>query len=166
MADSKDLPIFKPEKYTWLKQQVPLDLLDIDEQIMKMPTLLQECGECAAQAIEIKDSAKEDLEIVKSRMAARLRGIDYKGKSRSETMIQTEIPLESEYQVALQELRDARLDASLWQNLMNTLEKKNFSIHTAGGYINSGLISVPYLLEKRRTAIREVKPKVREQVVS
>lgn len=151
-------PIFKVEKYRWLKQRVRLDLLFIDEDIMELPVLLQECGEITATALEIRESTKTDLEKAESLAAERFRTPDDKGKVRSEAAISTMIALDSEYQKLQQDLSIARLDAGLWSNLMDVLRSKSALVRASADLIQAGFISTTYYTDKRKKDMRNIPP--------
>src|SRR5271157_4364096 len=92
ITDNDCLPSFRPEKYRWLRAQISLDLMEMDEAVMQKSVLIQEAGECCALANEIRESAKDELEQMKAQVAEYLRGQEYKGKQRSESMIDSQLP--------------------------------------------------------------------------
>jgi hypothetical protein len=148
------VPTFKPEKYIWLRQRVRLDLLYIDEDIQELPVLLQECGEITAAALEKRESTKADLQKVEAVVADSLRGIETAGKMRSETAIASMTPLDPEFQSIQAELSTARLDASLWTNLMDTLRSKSSLVRVAADLIQASFISTSYYTDKRKKDMR------------
>ncbi len=163
----RNQPLFKPDVYEWIKQHTTIDLLNIDDEVSQMPTLLQECGECAAFAAEIRDAAKDELEKAKAEAAEwyRTTPLD-NGKDRSETAIASQIPLDKTYRQRQQELSDARVDASLWQNLYEAVKTKNFSLRTTADLIVSGYLTQDHILQRRRKDIRRANPKVESKVPS
>lgn len=148
-------PVFKVEKYRWLKQRVRLDLLYIDEDIQELPVLLQEAGEITATALEIRESTKTDLEKAESLAAERFRQPDDKGKIRSETAIATMIALDPDYQKLQQDLSIARLDAGLWMNIMEVLRSKSTLVRASADLIQAGFISTSYYTDKRKKDMRK-----------
>jgi hypothetical protein len=150
------VPRHKPDKYTWLKQYTPIDLLTIDEQITQMPVLIQECGECTSQAIEIREMAKSDLERIGAIVSNQLRSqLDGKGNPPSEQKIGSKLPAEAEYIEALASLSEARLDAGLWTSLMEALRVKSSSLKVSADLMVSGYITQSSILARRRSDLRE-----------
>ena len=148
-------PTFQVEKYRWLRQRAKLDLLYIDEDIQELPVLLQEAGEITATAIEIRETLKNDLDIQEAVVANNLRqATDEKGKSKSETTIASMIALDSKYQQIQKDLSIARLDAGLWQNIMETIRSKSSLVRASADLIQAGFISTTYYLDKRKKDIR------------
>lgn len=156
MPDSTN-PTFRPDRYEWLKYQAALDLTDIDEELMRIAVLIQEAGECSALANEIRETAKDDVEQAKAHVAGELREIPYKNKQRSESMIDTEIPLNEGYRNSLRQLSQARMDAALWATVVEALRVKSMQIRTAADLLTSGFITTDYIRDKRRREIREAK---------
>lgn len=151
-------PNFKREKYLWLRRQLEVDQLNIDTDLMEIPVLLQEVGEMTAFSLEIRDSAKEALEITKAEIADELRKTpDENGKTRSESTITSLLPLDPKYKQRLAELSEARLDATLWQSLSNAMQRKDSAIRVTADLITCAYISRDYILGKRRSEIRNVK---------
>jgi hypothetical protein len=143
-------PVYAVEKYRWLKQQRQLELLDLETEVMRMPVLLQECGELTAIAIEIRESAKDEVEKVKAKV-----GADLRDGNRSETAIDKMIPLDPRYTEAQAVLSETRLDASLWQSLMESLRTKSSGMRVAADLIGVGFITQASIMQKRRREIRE-----------
>jgi hypothetical protein len=153
-------PAFLQERYLFLKSQLPLDLLAIDESLERIAVLIQDAGECMAQANEIRDSAKENYTIVSAKIQANLRGQTLAGgKERSEARISSEFMVDPEYQTALTMYQDARLDAALWETVYNGLQTKSYSLRVAADAISSGFLTNNYLMDKRRAEIRGAKPR-------
>lgn len=151
-------PTFEVEKYRWIKNKLPLDLLNVDEELIELPVILQQASEFVSSAIEIRERAKDDLEQITSELADALRKVPLEGtgKFRSETQIDKQIPLSPLYRDKQDALGIARLDASLWQSLTDAIRTKSSSIRIAADLLNSGFLTPSYIREKRRKDIREV----------
>ena len=147
-------PTFAVEKYRWLRQRVRLDLLYIDEDIQELPVLLQEAGELTAAALENRESTKADLEMQESAVADRLRRPSDGSKIPSETAIASMIALDDDYKRLQQELSIARLNASLWQNLMEALRSKSALVRASADLIQASFISTSYYVDKRKKEMR------------
>jgi hypothetical protein len=144
-------PGFAVEKYRWLKQKRHLELLDLDQEVMEIPVLIQECGETTAIAIEIRESAKDDLDKIESKITVELLNT-----GKSATAVQGMIASDERYVNANALLSEARLDAGLWQSLMESLRTKSSSMRVAADLIGAGYITQSSIMEKRR---RELRPK-------
>lgn len=144
-------PEFKSEEYDFLKSHLSLDMMDLDEQVMQLPVLIQRASEAASEAIEIRETAKDDLELAQSIAADKLRGVQTpKGKWRTETQITSEIPIDSDVQKKKEALSLARLDASLWQSLVEGFRSKNSAIRVVADLLNAGYMTPASIQEKRR----------------
>jgi len=159
---SKDVaPSFLTDRYTFLKSQLPLDLLSLDEALERMPVLIQDAGECLAQANEIRDSSKENMNLVSAQVQGELRGqLLPGGKERSETRIYSEAPTHQDFIKAQNAYQEARLDAALWETIFNGLQTKSYSLRVAADAISAGFLTTNFLVDKRREEIRKVQPRV------
>lgn len=155
-VDGRAVPDFRPEQYQFLRNQLGLDLLSLDDEVTRIPVLLQEAAEITAIAVEIREQAKEDLDRVCAEIGNYLRIPDDKGKMRSETQIGSMLAAEKDYIKATEELRQARLDAALWQALTEGLRVKSSAIKTAVDLIVSGWITSDSIVAKRRKDMRQV----------
>lgn len=155
--DGRAIPNFKPEKYVFLRNHLGLDLLNIDQDLIEISVLVQEASENTAIAIEIRESAKEDVERVSAELSAYFRIPDDKGKVRSETQITTLIPMEDAYKTALTSLSEARLDAGLWMSLTDALRTKSSAIRVTTDLIVAGYLTSNSIVDKRHRDMRNVK---------
>lgn len=157
-SDYGIVPTFRPTEYVWLKQRLKIDLLSIDEEIIEMPGLIQQAGELTATAIEIRETAENELKHTIAHTAEYLRTTPTpKGKSRSETQIQSEVGLSDDVKAKQNSLGEARLDASLWMALTESLRRKDSGIRVVADLLNSGFLTASSVLDKRRKEIRNAK---------
>lgn len=133
-----------------------MDLIDIDEELIRMPVLIQDAGESCAIANELRESAKEEFERMKAHIAQQVREAPTTGKARSETMIESQLPLYEPYKLKQTELGQARLDAALWMTIIEALRAKSMAMRVAADLLNSGFITSDHVRNKRRREIREV----------
>jgi len=152
--DENISPTFKKERYEWLRTKTALDLFEIDNEVIEMSVLLQEAGEYTSVANETRDRAKEELQATVAAISHGLREDKTAGK-RSESAIESLIPIMPGYAEKLQALDTARLDASLWASLTDALRSKSMAIRVAADLLNSGWLTVDYIRNKRRKEIRE-----------
>ena len=147
------VPSFRSDKYQWFRARLQLDLLDIDNDLIEMPSLVQDAGECAAVANEIRDSAKEEFERTKANIAQQLRDSAI-GKKPSETMIDSQLPLYELYKQVQAAWSQSRLDAALWATIVEAMRAKSAMIRVSADMLNSGLLTADFLRNKRRAEIR------------
>lgn len=160
MKDEQEqiLPSFKKEQFIWFKARRELDLLRVDEDLMELPSLVQEAGECCAIANEFRDQAKEEFEVVKANLAQQLRDLPLNGgKVRSETMVESQLRLYEPYTAAQQKYQQARLDSALWATMIESMRIKSHSCRVVADLLNSGFLTVDYVRQRRRRDIRGVK---------
>lgn len=150
-------PSFKTDTYNFLRSKLPLDLMTIEESLVEMPTLVQQAGEATSAAIEIRDTAEEELKQTKAQVANDLRRELVNNKARSESTIDSMIPLDERFLRKQEELSTARFDASLWMGLVESLRRKDSAIRTAADLLNSGFLTRDFITSKRRSDIRSVK---------
>ena len=146
-------PKFMTDRFRILRGKVSLDLMRLDENTETLPSLIQESGECAGYAMEIRDTLKEELEYVYAAEFSRLKSPP-EGKPPSDDVTNNAAIASVVYQSKLKEYQEARLDAKIWQNLANSLDKKSFSINTSAQLIISGYITRDSIIERRRKEIR------------
>ena len=150
-------PKFMTARYRELKVKCYVDILLIDEELQQVPVLVQDAGEFAALAIEIRDTAKDALDLSRASLSNGVR-IQSSGmtKAPSDQRVEDEVLTQDPYQRALAEYQQARLDARLWQNLANSLDKKSFALNMVGQLIISGFLTRDNITNKRRKEIRGV----------
>lgn len=150
------VPIFRPDKYQWLRKKLPLDLMAMDEELSEISLLLHEAGEYAVNASDSADCAKDNVALVQAECAARMRQqTDDKGKSPSEAAIASSMPAEPSYIEALSLYNRAKLDAALWRNLQDAFRVKSSSMRAVADLVAAGFISQDHILSKRRAELRE-----------
>ena len=157
-SDYGIVPSFRPEEYVWIKQKLRIDLLEISDEIIELPGLIQKAGEYTSAAIEIREAAENELKYTIAERSEFLRtNATPKGTKRSETQIQSEVGLFPEVKAKQEALGEARLNASLWQIITESLRRKDSGIRVAADLINSGYLAKDSIVAKRRSEIRNAK---------
>jgi hypothetical protein len=152
-------PKLNAERYRWIKQQLGTDLLNLDEEVSRIGQLVQDVGENAALANELRDAAKENLEVVSAREISILRNDVKPGdKAKTDTKVWEEVRLVPAHAEAQALLGDARLDSALWKSLENAVDRKSYSLQSAVSLITAGYLTMDTILAKRRKDIRNVRP--------
>jgi hypothetical protein len=161
-ANNDICPHFKAEKYLWFRAKLEIDMMDIDEEIIVMGALVQDCGECCATANENRERAKEHLDVTKAQVSQHLREspVTAGATRRSETQIESQLALFQPFVDAREALSRARLDAALWTTMVEGLRAKLAMIRVSADLLNSGFITPDFIRNKRRKQIREAPVKV------
>lgn len=151
-------PTFRVDQYDWLDKRKKINLESLDEEISEMPELIRICSECLCLANETRDAAKDALLVVKAGIAEVLRNEKtVTGKPKSESTIDSQIPLSPDYAQAVDRLSDARRDAGLWDAMMSALHTKSANLRNAVDLITSGYMTRDFIVAKYRQQIRDVK---------
>lgn len=154
---TEPVPTFESDRYLWLKQRRRLDLLAMDQELEEIGVLVQDAAELSALANEIREAAKNDLEVVEAQESSILRAIKLdNGKFPSDYALPKMLPLSEKVQKAEQELSEARLNAALWATLVNALMTKSSAIRTAADLITAGYLQSSSIVNRRRKEIRDV----------
>jgi len=158
--EDNGVPSFKRDKYLFFRSRRNVDLLSLDEEVSEIASLVQDVAECTAQAVEIREAAKDELEKTKATLAEKLRRVKVedgeKGRrEKSETTIASQIlldPLLEEKQIALAE---ARYDAALWSSLVEAMRTKYGAIKVVAELMALGYTTQSHILAKRREELRK-----------
>lgn len=149
------VPTFRPQKYLWLKSKTQIDMLDLDNELMEIPVLIQEASENVAIAMEIRETSKSDLDVQIARSADAIRKTPLEsGKAPSETAIDKMVSLTKEYQDKLALLSSARLDAGLWQSITESLRTKSSALRTIADLVSAGWLTTDHVIKNRRRDMR------------
>jgi len=152
-------PKFLPEVYRFLKAKLETDLLQMDVEVSEIATLVQDAAEKAAMAAEIRDSLKDAFSLVSAKIGDKLRkDLGPNGKEKAEARIDSEKILDPDYQKARLEYSEARLDASLWESIVEGMRTKSQHLRTASDQLLSGYITQDFILQKRREQTRKASP--------
>jgi len=153
----ENAPQFEREKYLWLKSQLQIDFLEMDEEFKKIPFLVQEAAEYAALAAEQRDTCKELRDEVIAMEAAKLRATNVNGKTPSEAAIDKEVILQPKVIEKLTAYAECRLDAALWSTIVDGFRSKDYALRSGAQLMQMGFITTESLLTKRREEMRRVK---------
>jgi hypothetical protein len=155
---SEICPTFNGERYIWLKRQLPIRLLDLDDEVSRIAILVQDIGENAAVADELLEKAKVQMKVAYATAADRLRKTPLEGgKFRSEAMIASELDIQAEVAQAAKDLSECRFDSDLWARLVESIRTKSASLRSGAELIVSQYVTRDSLLLKARREIRDVK---------
>ena len=149
-----EVSIFNEDVYNRLRARLSANLLQLSEELVEQPSLMQEAAEGAADAIQIRDAAKNTLSSVTSEAASRLRLLtDDNGKFFSETKINSLVLSDSKVMQAVEELEEAKHSASYWTSLVESFSDRGSSLRriadlTVSGYLTPNASYAPDVREK------------------
>lgn len=155
-------PYFRVEKYRFLRARTAIDMLNVDEDLAEVSTLIQDASECASAAIDARDGMKDELARIEALVCAELRNQPgASGKPKSETQVASEFPLDARYQEVQTLLAKAKLDANLWQALSDSLRTKSANLRDVVALVVAGYVTRDTIMQKRRQEIRDAMPQAR-----
>lgn len=119
MSDEHD-PILR--RFYALRENLEVDITDLDRAYMITPRNIEEAGELSAKADHAENICRHTYEIIKCEAALRLRQHLVAGKEPSEARIEKLLPLEPEVQEARNALDLAKHTAQVCGVLFKTFE--------------------------------------------
>ena len=150
------------KKYAQLKAQLDIDPLRLDEELIHMPSFVQEVAELTAEALLQRNVAENDLKIVMAQVSADIRGSA--DKKPAEKQIESEIMLDANVQTAMENLEKAKFEYAMWQGLMDGAKTKSASLKNTSDLINSGYLTTDTIYANRRRELNEHRrAKIREK---
>jgi hypothetical protein len=128
--------------YERLKACLPVDLVEIDKDLIEMPVIAQEAAELAATMMNCVATAKHELEIAgaEARSVIRVRLL-VNGKPPSETRVDSEVPLDEVVQMRRRELDALEYKYRLASDLARSMQKKSDQIGNATSMILKGFMT-------------------------
>ncbi len=132
--------MFREAEYNSLKIHLRIDVMAMDDELIQHPSRLQEVCEIAADALQLRDAFKHQVEIETAEAARRLRVPDADGKVPAENKIASQVLLDKKVEVASAELEEANHDLRYWQSLVDSFKEKGSSLKriaelTIAGYL-------------------------------
>jgi len=140
-----------PDAYLALKAQLSVDLMDIDNELMKMPQLVQDAAELAAEASDDENVSHLAYDVMKAEAGMRLR--EEATDRITEAAIERQLPLDEGVQEARMAYENAVTYAKLCTALVNALRTKSSLLQKASDLIIAGYITPSAAYERRREAI-------------
>lgn len=127
-------------RYNALFALLDIDMLRIDQQLMRMAHVVQDCAELAATADREYSAAKQAYDIIVSQTATDLRLPETGGKPLSEATITSLLPAQPAVQAAKEALNAAQYWTSVCNALVGSMREKSNLVRkacdmTIAGYI-------------------------------
>ncbi len=135
------------QAYDELKQKLLIDEMQLDQELMQFPMDLQTVSEFCAEAIQLREASKRDLELTKALASVKLRNDDDR---ISEAKILSLLPLDQELQEAQDRFNDATYDAALWQSLVTSYSEKGTSVRRICEMMLAGYLTPSSVYEQRK----------------
>lgn len=142
--------------YDRIRAKLHIDPMRLDEALIEAGSILQDAGECCAYAVQARDIAKNELAITESREAATLRAEgDENGKPFSEVAIKSKLPNRKAMKDAVRQVEDTKLDADLWQVLVNSVKERNNAVEHICKMQIAGFMAPSAIYEQQREKLNE-----------
>jgi len=139
-----------PEEYQALYAQLDVDPLDMDNQLMKLPHLVQDASELAVSAENAMNAASLAYDCVKAQLAEALRS---QNEKITEASIERSLPLYEDIQEARNALNHAKTYMRLCEDLVRALRIKSQHVLKSADMIMSGYMTPSAAYERRRAEI-------------
>jgi hypothetical protein len=144
-----------PDSYEQLRSRLAIDLMNIDDELMRMPSLVQDAAELAAAASDAENETHLVYDISKAQFALRVRS---EGHERvTEASIDRQAPLDPAVQAARQDYEHARTYASLCGSLVSSLRTKSSLLQKASDLMVAGFVTPSSAYERERGTIRRAR---------
>lgn len=137
--------------YQRLRASLVIDPMEIDRDLIELPSNIMEASEKAANAVSEKDIAEASLKLAEAEAAHAIRMRAEDGKQPSEAYITREVPRSLEVRKAVEALEDAKLNAALWKALVEALRAKKSSLETMSTLIVAGFLTTDHIVRHRRS---------------
>lgn len=143
------------ERYARLRMRLKIDELNIDQEIMEQPMLVQEAAELANELREESGALKHAFDIIKAEVSGALRA---NGEKMTEGALGAAVLLDKSVQDARTESEQAELGAARAAALVSAFHDKTRMLAKTADLIVSGFITPASTYEKDRVAIRRRQP--------
>jgi hypothetical protein len=149
-----------PDDYNALCARLGLDLEDLDNELMKMPPLVQEAAELAAIAMNDENACHLALDIIKAEVGLQLR---QEQEKITEAAIERLLPLSVEVQEARSNYNHAKTYAGLCGDLVRSLRTKSSLLQKACEMTVAGFITPSAAYERRRAAMNAARQEAKSE---
>ena len=139
-----------------LRNKLGIDLLNLDQELMEMPVLVQDAAEQAALANDEERAARHNFDLVQSEAARKLRSIPEGSdkKPPSEEKLKSLLPLEEDVANARIAYDAAQTTSAVANALVSSLREKARMLQKISDLIIAGYITKNFAVDNSRQAIR------------
>lgn len=127
--------------YEELKNHLSIDLLRIDQDLVKMPFLLQESAELAAELSDATNIASHAYDVTRSEVANELRQVEPGERAPSEARVESMLEADNRVQKARREKDNAKYKEKLATDLYYSLKEKSRLLIKTADMVIAGYIS-------------------------
>jgi len=120
--------MYMEKEYNRAKLALRIDMMDLETEFIEHPSRLQMVVECAADAMQVRDTSSMLLKLEVAQAAERLRIPDKDGKMPSETKLNSLSLLDTKVVEATDALAEAEHDLRYWQGLAESYRAKGSSL--------------------------------------
>lgn len=147
--------MLQEQAYAVFRSRLTIDMMRLDEDLINHPMLMQQAGEIAADALQIRDACNHDLAVVTAKEAQNLRVADEDGKTPSEARINSQVILSRRVKAARTALEDAQHDLDYWQIMVNAIREKGNSMKRIAELTIAGYLAPNAAYSERRSELRK-----------
>lgn len=149
MTNTSRPPVYPPA-YRVLRAQLAIDMIDIDNELMKMPQVVQDACELAVEAADNENACELAYDVLKASIGQSLRE---QQERISEAAIERQLPLYDEIKDARNAYNHAKTYTKLCDDLVRALRTKSSLLQKTSDLIISGYITPSAAYERRREAV-------------
>lgn len=143
-----------PEAYQALRAQLRIDMVDLGEELMKMPLLVQDAAELAVAAMDDENACQLALDVLRAEIG---QGMREQHEKITEAAIERSLPLNEQVQEARSAYNHAKTYAKLCDDLVKALRTKSQLLQKASDMMMAGYITPAAAYERRREEINAAK---------
>ena len=143
------------QHYNRLKAKLRINMNQLDQELIELAPDTQSVAEYCAEAIQLRDAAKGDVDNAKAHAANVLRnGAD---KKPTEAQIATDVLLQDSVIEAQTSFDTLKYDAALWQALVGSFGEKGSALRRICEMIMAGYITATSVNEGNRAALNKAR---------
>lgn len=156
--------LFNEKEYNQLRRRLLPDPNRLTEELIEQPSLMQSAAEGAADAIQIRDAAKNGLATITAGAAEHIRRtIEEK---LSEAKLASMVALDPDVIAAQEEHEEAKHSAMYWSSLLDSYNDRGSSLRRIADMTVAGYLTPNASYEKTREAMAEGRQRFRPRGTS
>jgi len=137
-----------------LQETLVIDMMSIDETLIRLPSNQQRASELCAEALKQRDIALNELIRIQAAVEVEIRAIEPK---KTAAAVQAEMLLHEDVIVCQQNVENAKEDAAKWNGLVDAIKQQGSSIKRLAELITAGFLSPNTELRKEISSARKQK---------
>ncbi len=139
-----------------LQNSLQIDRANLDEELIKQPSLFYQVSEAYVEAVALRDTKKDNLAVVDAAIDGQIRERDEK---TTEVKIRNEIQLHPNHQIAFDAYMLVKLEADKLGALKEAIYNRGFVLRDLvqleiAGFYQVSSVSAPKIEEIRHEAVR------------